>query len=108
MLGQAKTESGVASVQFIPQASKPVVERAVRTEIERNDGTTSDGTAIIGSGFSVGCAVYVDSALLPDSVEKEVSNSTKIYVAQSLPLGAEVVVMNPAGAQSAPVLVTDE
>jgi hypothetical protein len=106
MLGMAPSQYGVAVTQYVPTAATPEITSVKHIVLERSDGSTLPGTEILGKGFSSNCGIYQDKSLLqPDEVERTVKPSKQIFVGAELPGGAEIVVVNPGGAQSRPVRV---
>jgi hypothetical protein len=101
MLGNAMTQDGFASLQYVPSATSPTIHTVTHVQLVQSDKSTLNGTSIDGSGFSANCGIYLDGTLLdPMQVKRAVKASSSILVAMALPVGGEVVVVNPGGQQS--------
>lgn len=59
-LGTAELDEGTASLQYIPERTKPKIEGLDQPEITDSDGDQVPGWVIRGAGFSVDAEVFVD------------------------------------------------
>jgi hypothetical protein len=101
------TKYGVASIEYVPQASRPVLDSAVRARLTSGDGEI-EGIILRGTGISVDVQIFADDRLLdPKTVQRDVVSARKVLLAAPLPLGARIYVENPGGQRSQSVQVTD-
>jgi hypothetical protein len=99
-LGTATSEHGIATLQYVPTASSPVIDRVEPTELMREDATFP-GIEVLGSGFSVDAEIRIDGELLSEmDVAYNVRSASSILIALDAEAGTVVEVTNPGGAVS--------
>jgi hypothetical protein len=104
-LGTATSEHGVATLQYVPTASSPVIDRVEPTELTREDETLP-GIEVFGSGFSVDAEIRIDGELISDlDVAYNVRTASSILIALDAEAGTVVEVTNPGGAASGEAVV---
>jgi hypothetical protein len=105
-IGDVQTRYSVATVQYVPSASTPVLKSATLSTLTHSDGTTVPGFILEGSGISVNAEIYADDNLLdPKSVPRDIHSSSEVLVATTLAVGTHVHVVNPGGQRSNDVQV---
>jgi len=106
-LGETVTRYGVATFQYVPSASEPVLSNAYQTTLTYEDGSEIDGIVIEGIGLSVDVEIYANGMLLdPEGVVRQYESSNEILVATFLDVNTAIYVINPGGQRSNEVLVT--
>lgn len=104
-LGTATSEHGVATLQYVPTASSPVIDRVEHTELTRDDETLP-GIEVFGSGFSVDAEIRIDGEPISElGVAYNVRSSSSILIALDAEPGTAVEVTNPGGATSGEAVV---
>jgi hypothetical protein len=100
LIGQARSEHGVASIQYVPRASSPQIGTVEPITITV-DGESVAGLAIHGSGFSIDATLTINGVPTTESgVVYEVEDASTILVVTDGSTMATVSVTNPGGATS--------
>lgn len=104
-LGTVTSEHGVATLQYVPTASSPKIDRVVPTELTRED-ETFPGIEVLGSGFSVDAEILIDGEPIADQdIAYNVRSSSSILIALDAEPGTTIEIANPGGASAGPAEV---